>query len=149
VQATRSFVLASKRDRTYLVLLRAGFVRLTFYNVTGEALTSPFHPYQIEFVIDEALPGGIFSVTLSIVERLHARHPSPLSRFFTEFPIRHCTVVPLWGFGAPRDHNRLLLLGWLTFDDPRPSGFNPVLPMSFLRLHLPVVIPIFLAEDLT
>jgi hypothetical protein len=44
---------------------------------------------------------------------------------------------------------RLLLLGWLTFDDPGPSGFNPVLPMSFLRLHLPVVIPIFLAEDLT
>jgi hypothetical protein len=27
---------------------------------------------------------------------------NPLSRFFTAFPIRHCTVVPLWGFGAPR-----------------------------------------------
>jgi hypothetical protein len=25
---------------------------------------------------------------------------NPLSRFFTAFPIRHCTVVPLWGFGG-------------------------------------------------
>ena len=52
---------------SYLVLLRVGFTLPFVLPRTRCALTAPFHPYQAKGVTP--LPGGIFSVALSVDSR--------------------------------------------------------------------------------
>lgn len=71
----------------YMVLLRAGFVKHRYYDRSGELL--PRHFTLTPEHSEGAPKGGIFSVTLSVVQRLRVGHP----------PVRRRSV--LWSSDFP------------------------------------------------